>query len=323
MKKYKLLIEGVAMKAVVCTKYGPPEVLEFREVVKPTPKDHEVLIKIHSTTCHIGDVRVRSFNVPFWQKIPFRIFLGIFKPRQPILGMEVSGDVEAVGKNVKRFKKGDAVLAMTGFCFGGHAEYVCIHENAPANKGLIVKKPKNMSYDEAAAGTGTGGLTALELLKKADVKKEQKILIYGASGSVGVFAVQIAKHFGAEVTAVCSSTNHEMVKSLGADHVLDYTKEEFEIHSETYDIVIDAVGKLPKFGKKFMKKSGILLDVIKDTGSNTLIDTKDLEFLKELVEKGKIKTVIDRTYTLEQMVEAHRYVEKGHKKGHVVVKVIN
>ncbi|MFC2134163.1 NAD(P)-dependent alcohol dehydrogenase [Bacteroidota bacterium] len=311
------------MKAVVCTKYGPPEVLQLKEVPKPIPKENEVLIKVHSTTCHIGDVRVRSFNVPFWQMIPFRIFLGIRKPKKSILGMELAGDVEEVGKEVKRFKKGDKVFASSGFVFGAYAEYICLPEDAPdVNKGLIAMKPENMTYEEAAAGTATGGITALNLLKKADIKIGDNVLIYGASGSVGIFAVQIAKYYGAEVTGVCSTPNLEMVRSMGADKVIDYTKEDFTQKGETYDFILDAVDKIPSSqAKKSLKEKGIYFNVIKHSGSGKDIKTEDLIFLKELIEAGKLKTFIDRSYPLEQIIDAHKYVEKGHKKGHVVITI--
>lgn len=309
------------MKAVVCTKYGPPEVLQLREVEKPIPKNNEVLIKIHATTCHIGDVRIRSFNVPFWQMIPFRIFLGIRKPKKSILGMELAGEVEETGKDVKRFRKGDRVFATPGFSFGSYAEYICIPEDSEnISRGLIALKPDNMSYEEAAAGTTTGGTTALSLLKKAKIQDGQHILVYGASGSVGIFTVQLAKYFGALVTGVCSTTNVALIQSLGADIVIDYTKEDFTVNQKTYDVIFDAVDKLSaSYARKALKKKGMYLNVNKDSGSGSNITTDDLIFLKELIEAGKVKTVIDRQYPLKQIVEAHRYVEKGHKVGHVVI----
>ena len=311
------------MKAVICTKYGPPEVLEITEVPKPSPKDNEVLIKIIATTCHIGDVRVRSFDVPFWQKIPFRLYLGINKPKRPILGMELAGEIEEVGHDVKRFKKGDQVFATTGFVFGAHAQYRCLlGDGGNAKIGMVAMKPSNMTFEEAAAGAPSGGITALYCLRKANIQNGQKVLIYGASGSVGTYAVQLAKNFGADVTGVCSTTNLEMVRSLGADKVVDYTREDFPQSGESYDVIFDAVGKLSTSrGKKALKKTGRYLDVNKHSGPGTDISPKDLIFLKDLIEAGKLKAVIDRTYSLDQMVEAHQYVEKGHKKGHVVITV--
>lgn len=307
------------MKAVVCTKYGPPEVLKLTELPKPVPKNNEVLIKIHTTTCHIGDVRIRSFDVPFWQKIPFRLYLGVTKPKRPILGMELAGEVEAVGKDVKRFKVGDQVFACTGFVFGAYAQYRCLAEDSEKiNDGMVAHKPVNMTWEEAAAGVTTGGITALTGLRSGNIRDVQKVMIYGASGSVGTFSVQLAKHFGAEVTGVCSTSNLEMVKSLGADNVIDYTREELSKCGTDYGLVFDAVDKLPASrGKKLLANKGIL----KKVGADGDVRIEDFYFLKELVENEKLKTVIDRTYPLEQIVEAHRYVGIGHKKGHVVITV--
>ncbi len=311
------------MKAIVCTKYGPPEVLKMQDVPVPVPKDNEVLIEVYATTCHIGDVRIRGFDVPLWQRIPFRLYLGILKPKRSILGMELAGEVIETGKDVQRFKKGDKVFASAGFVFGAHAEYICLPENATdVKKGIVAIKPANMTYAEAAAGTASGGLTALNILYKAKIQSGHKVLIYGASGSVGTFAVQLAKYFGAEVTGVCSTANVELIKSLGADKVIDYKKEDFTRNGEIYDLVFDAVDKMAASQrKKSLKKKGVYLNVVKDSGSGKGVYTEDLLFLKGLIEAGKVKTVIDRYYTLDQIVEAHRYVEKGHKKGHVVVTV--
>lgn len=306
------------MKAIVYTRYGSPEVLHLTEIAKPAPQDNEVLVKIHATTVTIGDTIMRSLKmpVPRWQRIMFRFYLGVRKPKRPILGMELAGEIEAIGKNVTRFKIGDAVLASTfSVNFGGYAEYKCLPED-----GMIAIKPINLNYEEAAAAVGAG-MTALRCLRKANILSRQKVLIYGASGAVGSCAAQLAKHhFEADVTGVCSTANVDLVKSLGTDRVVDYTREDFTHRGEAYDVIFDAVGKLSAAqGKKALKPDGIYLNVHTDSGNGEKL--ADLLTLKDMIETGKFKPVIDRRYSLEQIVEAHHYVDTGHKRGNVVVRV--
>ncbi len=305
------------MKASVYTQYGPPEVLQLVEVPKPAPRDHEVLVKVHATTVTIGDTIMRSFKLPNitgWQKFMARLILGWHKPRRHILGMELAGEIEATGRKVTRFKPGEAVFASTfDVNFGGHAEYKCLPEN-----GVIAIKPVNLTYEEAAAIPG-GGQTAWHCLQRGKIQPGQEILIYGASGAVGTFAVQLAsRHFGANVTGVCSGANVDLVKSLGASQVIDYTRQDFTQSTETYDVVFDAVGKLsPAPCKKALKPGGIYLNVHADSSGGEKVEY--MLVLKGLIEAGVIKPVIDRIYPFDQIAEAHRYVEQGHKKGNVAI----
>lgn len=320
------------MKAVVYTTYGPPEVLRFTEVPKPIPKDNEVLIKILATTVTAADWRVRSLDVPVGFGLISRLVLGISKPKQPILGTELAGEVESVGKDVRKFKAGDPVFAFSGISMGCHAEYKCMPED-----GAVVLKPANLTYDEAAA-LSFGGTTALDFFRRGKLQRGEKVLVNGASGAVGSAAVQLAKHFGADVTGVCSSANLVMVKSLGARHVIDYTQEDFTRNGETYDVIVDTAGTAPfTRSKGSLKERGRLLQVLGSlpdllrvpwvslTSSKKIIAgpaaerAEDLRFLARLAETGEFKPVIDRRYPFEQIVEAHRYVDTGRKKGNLVI----
>jgi len=320
------------MKAIVYERYGPPEVLELKEVAKPTPKDNEVLIKTYATTVTTGDWRVRSLNVPVGFGLIGRLVLGVSRPRQPILGTELAGEIESVGKDVNKFKVGDQVFAFSGTGMGCHAEYKCMPED-----GAVALKPANLTYDEAAA-ISFGGTTALNFFRRGRLQSGEKVLINGASGGVGTAAVQLAKHFGADVTGVCSTANVELVRSLGANHVIDYTKEDFTRNGETYDVIVDIAGTAPfSRSKGSLKERGRLLLVlgglpdmlqipwISMTSSKRVIAgpaaerAEDLRFLAKLADTGEFKPVISRRYPFEQIAEAHRYVDTGHKKGNVVI----
>lgn len=304
------------MKAVIYEQYGAPEVLRLREIAQPVPKDHEILVRVRATTVTVGDTIMRSLRIPGppWQRPLMRLYLGVFRPRRKILGMELAGDIEAVGGRVTSFQVGEAVMASTfGVGFGGYAEYRCL----PAD-GMLVRKPEALSYAAAAAAVG-GGMTAFGVLARAGIQPGQRVLIYGASGAVGTSAVQIAKrHFGAEVTGVCSTGNVGLVKSLGADHVIDYSQEDFAESGQRYEVVFDAVGKAPaEKARQVLKPGGVYRHVIKDTGGKE--KKADLLAVQALAEAGQFRPPIDRSYPLADIVAAHRYVDQGHKKGHVAI----
>jgi NADPH:quinone reductase-like Zn-dependent oxidoreductase len=307
------------MKAIVCTEYGPPEVLQFQEVETPIPRDNEVRIQVFATSVHRGDSRMRGLDIPgpAWQRLMARLVLGIRRPRNAILGMDLAGRIDAVGSGVTRFQPGDEVFGSTMWSgFGAYAEYKCMAED-----GLLAPKPTNMTFEEAAV-IPSGGITALGIVKMAEIQPGQKVLIYGASGSVGTLAVQLARAFGAEVTGVCSTANLELVRSLGTETAIDYTREDFTERGETYDVIFDAVDKFQGDYRKALKETGVYLNVHVtsdkiDTGEMPLL----LSELKDLAEAGKLTAVIDRRYPWEQIVEAHRYVDQGHKRGNVVITV--
>lgn len=320
------------MKAIVYERYGPPEVLQLKEVEKPTPKDNEVLIKTHATTVTAADWRVRSLNVPAGFGFIMRLVFGITRPKQPILGSELAGEIESVGKDVSKFKVGDQVFAFTDASLGCYAEYKCMPED-----GVMALKPPNLTYDEAAA-LSFGGTTALDFFRRGKLQSGERVLINGASGGVGTAALQIAKHFGADVTAVCSTANVELVRSLGANHVIDYTKEDFTRNGETYNVIVDTAGTAPfsrstdslkEGGRLILLVAGLpaMLQIpwVSMTTSKKIIAgpatgrAEDLRFLAGLAEAGEFKPVIDRHYPFKQITEAHHYVDTGRKKGNVII----
>ncbi len=320
------------MKAMVYERYGPPDVLHVQEVAKPTPKDKEVLIRTYATTVTAGDCRVRSLRMPVGFGLIARLVLGVSKPRQPMLGSELAGEIASVGRDVRQFKVGDQVFAFTGARLGCYAEYTCMLED-----GAVALKPANLTFDEAAA-MSSGGTTALAFFRKAKLQSGEKVLINGASGGVGTAAVQLAKHFGADVTGVCSTANVELVRSLGAHHVIDYTTEDFTEQGATYDVIVDTAGTAPfSRSKRALKERGRLLVVLgglpdllhvpwvaitshkKVIAGPAAWRAEDVRFLAELAEAGAFKPVIDRRYPFEQIAEAHRYVDTGRKKGNVII----
>lgn len=322
------------MKAIVWTKYGSPDGLQLQEVTKPVPKDDEVLIRIRATTVTAGDCELRSSKFPFWLWLPLRLVVGFRRPKRiTILGQELAGDIESTGSHVTRFKAGDPVLAWAGLHLGGYAEYTCLRETA-----MMAIKPSNLTYEQASA-VPVGGLEAWYFLRKANVRPNEKVLIYGAGGSIGTFAVQLAKYFGAEVTGVDRSDRLEMLRSLGADHVIDYTRENFTQSEQRYDVIIDVIGKSPFSGSlgvltpqgRYLSNPSLSRGIrgkwlTRNKDKQVMLGTGDqnianLHSLLGLLEAGKIKTVIDRCYPLEQAAEAHRYVDGGNKKGNVILTV--
>jgi NADPH:quinone reductase-like Zn-dependent oxidoreductase len=322
------------MRAIVWTKYGPPDVLELQEVEKPTPADDQVLIRIHATTVTSADCELRGLKIPLPLRLPVRLYLGFSRPRIRIPGQELAGEIEAVGKDVTRFKRGDQVFAWTAFRLGAYAEYTCLPE-----KGAIAIKPSNMTYEEAAP-LAVGGLEATHFLRKANIRSGEKVLVIGAGGSIGTYAIQIAKYFGAHVTGVDCTEKLDMLRSIGADAVIDYTQRDFTTSGETYDVIFDVIGtssfspsvkSLKRNGRYLLGNPGMSQQVrarwtlpdskrVISWGARTAGEiTEEQSFLKELIEAGKIKSVIDRRYPLEQIANAHRYVESGRKKGNVAI----
>ncbi len=317
------------MKAVICTKYGPPEVLHLKEVEKPKPRDNEVLIKIKATAVTASDCIIRGFNMPGDHKFPIkqimglmmRFYVGFTKPKNSILGLVLSGEIESAGKDIKQFIVGDSVIGFTGYSFGAYAEYKCMSEKE-SKLGCLAPKPNNMNHEEAAS-VSYGGILAIHYLRKMDIRKGQKVLIYGASGAIGTMAVQIVKSYGAEVTGVCGSSNTELVKSLGAEKVIDYTLEDAANELEVYDYILDAAGKNKSSKLKIEAKIALAKNGKYVSVDDGLLELRSEYFiqLKELVESGHIRAIIDKSLPLEQIVEAHRYVDTGHKKGNVVITI--
>jgi len=325
------------MKAIACTDYGPPEVLQLKEVERPIPKENEVLIRIHATTVTAADCEIRRFDFPGWIWLPLRMWFGLRRPRRPVLGQELAGVIESVGKDVKSFTRGDRVFAATGVGLGAHAEYICLREQPVG--GALATMPANMSYEEAAA-VPYGGREALQFLRKSNIRTGQRLLINGAGGSFGTFAVQLAKVFGADVTAVDTTAKLDMLRSIGADHVVDYTQQGFTESGDTYDVIFDVVGKSPfsrsvralRHNGRYLLANPRLSQLVRGLWTSLTSNKKvifgaasgtneDLAFLRELIEAGKVRSVIDRRYPLEQMAEAHRFAETGRKMGNIVISI--
>ncbi len=326
------------MKAIVWTKYGSPDVLQLKEIAKPTPIANEVLIKIHAATVTAGDCEARNLKMPILIRLPMRMYVGLRKPKRiTILGQEFAGEIEAIGKDVKRFRVGDQVFGTTGLGFGAYAEYICLPEESAM--GVLATKPANMTYEEAAT-VPTGGLEALHFIRRGNIQRGEKVLIIGAGGSIGSFAVQLAKYFGAEVTGVDSTSKLEMMRSIGADHVIDYTQESFTRNGETYDVIFDVPGKSSFSGSmRSLRQNGRYL--LANPGLSHILQgpwtlmrggkkvifgaasqkTEDLIFLRDLIEAGHIKAVIDRRFSLEQIADGHRYADTGKKKGNIVITI--
>ena len=328
------------MKAIVWTKYGSPDGLQLQEVEKPVPKDDQILVKIHATTITAGDCEMRRLELPLMLSFPVRLYAGFLKPKRiPILGQELAGEVEEVGANVSSYQVGDQVFGTTGFGFGAYAEYICLPEEPDDVQGTLAPKPTKLTYEEAAA-VPTAGFEALHFMRRANIQSGKKVLIVGSGGSIGTFSIQLARHFGAEVTGVDSTEKMDMLRSIGANHVIDYTRDDYTRNSETYDLIIDVVGRLGVARRlKLLKPDGyyflayagfshILLSIWTSMTSNKKFKIEsasqkkeDLIFLKELLEAGKLKSIIDRSFPLEQVPKAHKYVEAGGKKGNVVITI--
>jgi NADPH:quinone reductase-like Zn-dependent oxidoreductase len=309
------------MKAIACTRYGPPEVLQLVEAQVPVPKRDQVRIKIHATAVTASDIFIRGSEIPLRYRIPMRLMMGVTRPRRPIIGLVLAGEIESVGGDIRRFRPGDRVYGLTGFDLGAYAEYACMRET-DSTHGCLAIKPANVSY-EAATAAAYGGLLATQYLEQGRLERGQHVLIYGASGTAGTTAVQLAKHLGARVTGVCGPANLELIRSLGADAVIDYTAAQAAPRGERYDLVLDAVGKyktspLKKACRKALSAQGTYVSI--DDGPLQLRSAR-LTALKELIEAGHVKAVVDRIFPLERIVDAHRYVAGGHKIGGVAITV--